>query len=48
MCNSINKDKYQISNFGYGLRKPYPLWMERNMKEVPAPNSYDTLAISQL
>lgn len=28
------------TSFGFGERKPYPLWMERNMKEYPAPNTY--------
>jgi hypothetical protein len=30
------------TGFGYGTRKPYPQWLERNMKENPAPGAYDS------
>lgn len=36
-------DKSKGAGFGYGTRKPYPDWMERNMKENPAPGAYEAL-----
>ena len=36
-------DKGKGTGFGYGTRKPYPDWMERNMKENPAPGAYEAL-----
>jgi len=36
----FQQSKSKGTSFGYGNRKAYPLWLERNMKENPAPNSY--------
>jgi hypothetical protein len=30
-----------VASFGFGSRRPYPEWMERNMKELPAPGAYE-------
>jgi hypothetical protein len=47
VANSINKSKYQITTLGYGNRRPYPQWMERNMRELPAPGAYNLVQTSK-
>ena len=38
--STFKKGSTKGAGFGFGRKKQFPDWMERNMKENPAPGSY--------